>query len=139
MAKPTEILAGVPLFGGLSKRQLRRVFDLAEEAIYMEGHAVVREGQPGDSFFVLLAGQARVVGKSGRLIARLLPGDFFGEISLLDGGARIASVVSETPLTTLMIKRRPFVKLLESEPEIAMQMLKEVARRLRRAERRISG
>jgi len=105
----------------------------------MEGHAVVREGQPGDSFFVLLAGQARVVGKSGRLIARLLPGDFFGEISLLDGGARIASVVSETPLTTLMIKRRPFVKLLESEPEIAMQMLKEVARRLRRAERRISG
>ena len=139
MGKPTGIIAGVPLFGGLSRRQLRRVLDLAEEAAYMEGHSLVREGEPGDAFFVLLAGQAKVVGRNGRLVARLLPGDFFGEISLLDGGARMATVVSETPLRTLLIKRRPFLKMLQSEPAITMHMLKEVARRLRRAERPLSG
>ena len=95
MAKPKlEVaLAGVPLFEGLSKRQLKKVALVAELVDYMDGHSIVKEGDIGDSFFVVLVGQAKVVVK-GRTVNRTLPGDHFGEISLLDGGPRTASVVS---------------------------------------------
>ncbi len=91
MAKPKleNVLAGIPLFEGLSKRHLKKIASLAEVARYMEGASIVKEGQPGDSFFVALTGQAKVTVK-GRTVHRVLPGDHFGEISLLDGGERTA-------------------------------------------------
>ena len=104
MAKPKiEVaLAAVPLFEGLSKRQLKKVASVAEIVNYMGGHSIVKEGDEGESIFVVLAGQAKVTVK-GRTVGRTLPGDHFGEISLLDGGPRTATVVSETPMTMLMI------------------------------------
>jgi len=101
----------------------------------MEGASVVKEGDPGDAFYVILEGQAKVVSKSGKVVHRLVPGDFFGEISLLDGGARTADVVSETPLTTLELKRKAFQKVLEQEPGVAAKMLEHTASMLRRVER----
>ena len=133
-----EILKGVPLFAGLSTRHLKRIRDIAEEANYMAGASLVKEGAEGDSFFVILEGMAKVmVGK--RVINRLLPGDYFGEISLLDGGKRTASVVSETPMRVLIIDRKKFLKLLEEENAITLTMLEGMARAIRRTDRSLVG
>jgi CRP-like cAMP-binding protein len=133
-----EVLEGVPLFAGLPPKHLKRIRDLAEPADYMAGASLVKEGTEGDSFFVILEGLAKVtVGK--RTINRLMPGDYFGEISLLDGGLRSASVVSETPLKVLMIDRKRFLKLLEDEGAIAIALLEGLARLIRRTDRSLAG
>jgi CRP-like cAMP-binding protein len=130
----TEVLAGVPLFEGLASRHLRRIRDLAEPADYMAGASLVKQGTEAESFFVILEGLARVVvGK--RTINRLMPGDYFGEISLLDGGVRTASVVSETPMKVLVIERKRFLKLLQREGVIAVALLEGLARAIRRTDR----
>lgn len=136
MAKPKleGALALVPLFEGLSKKQLKQVAGLAEIVNYMEGHSVVRQGEIGDSFYVALAGQAKVQ-VNGRTVHRVLPGDHFGEISLLDGGERTATVVTETPMTMLMLSRNNFMKALEKDPEMSMALLESLARMLRRVDR----
>ena len=134
----TQLLAGVPLFAGLSTKHLKRIRDLAEPADYMAGASLVKEGTEGDAFFVILEGLAKVVvGK--RTINRLMPGDYFGEISLLDGGLRSASVVSETPLKVLVIDRGRFLKLIESEGSIAIALLETTARAIRRTDRSMAG
>ncbi len=132
------VLSSVPLFEGLTPRHLRRIRDIAEVADYMAGASVVKEGKDGDTFFVIVRGQAKVVIK-GRTVNRLLPGDYFGEISLLDGGKRTASVISETPLTVLIIARASFDKLLRQETVIATKILKELARRIRQVDRTLGG
>lgn len=96
-----QALAGVPLFSGLSKRQLRRLAEVGREVSVKEGWRVVGEGEPEDDLSVILEGEAKVVNRAGRTLSRLLPGDFFGEISVLDGGARTATVVAETPMALL--------------------------------------
>jgi protein phosphatase len=125
-----DILTNVPLFSELSKRHLKRVAELMEQERYHEGAKVVREGEEGDSMYVLVEGQADVA-RGGRTVDRLLPGDFFGEISLLDGGPRTATVVADTPITVLAIRRDPFNRMLAQEPEIAGKILTALARRLR--------
>lgn len=130
-----EAIARVPLFSNLSPRHLKRLADLTEEQRFMAGATVVKEGEDGDTFYVILGGEAKVVHRSGRTANRLYPGDFFGEISLLDGGARTASVVSETPISTLALRRKDFMKLLEVEPEVAVKLLRHAAALLRRLER----
>jgi CRP-like cAMP-binding protein len=125
-----DILANVPLFSELSKRHLKRVAELMEQERYHEGANVVHEGEEGDSMYVLVEGQADVV-RGGRTVDRLLPGDFFGEISLLDGGPRTASIVADTPITVFAIRRGPFNRMLAQEPEIAGKILTALARRLR--------
>jgi CRP-like cAMP-binding protein len=134
----TQLLAGVPMFAGLSTKHLKRIRDLAEPADYMAGASLVKEGTEGDAFFVILEGLAKVtVGR--RTVNRLMPGDYFGEISLLDGGVRTASVVSETPLKVLVIDRTRFMKLLESESAIPLALLESTARAIRRADRPLAG
>jgi CRP-like cAMP-binding protein len=133
------VLAQVPLFSGLPPRFLKRLADRMEEHRYMEGARVVRHGDTGDSFYVILEGEARVEDPSGRAVNRLLPGEFFGEISLLDGGPRTATVVAETPLKTLVLARRDFRELIGSEPEVAVRLLRHASSMLRRLERSASG
>jgi CRP/FNR family cyclic AMP-dependent transcriptional regulator len=132
------VLERVPLFEDLSKSQLRGVRDLAEEVRYMEGASIVREGEPGDSFYVIVEGQAKVQ-RGDKTLATLVPGEFFGEISLLDGGERTATVVSETPMALLEIKQRPFMKMLGKQPDIALKMMQGLAARLREMERPLAG
>jgi CRP/FNR family transcriptional regulator, cyclic AMP receptor protein len=137
VAKPKQklepVLAAVPLFEGLSRRHLKKVADVAEMANFMQGAAIVKEGAPGDSFYVALVGEAKVVVK-GRTVHRILPGDHFGEISLLDGGERTATVKAETPMTLLMIQRKNFLRELEREPDVAVSLLEGLARMIRRVD-----
>jgi CRP/FNR family transcriptional regulator, cyclic AMP receptor protein len=133
-----DVLSDVPLFSELSKRHLRRVADLMEEERFHEGAAVVEEGDQGDSLYVILEGQADVV-RGKRTVDHVLPGDFFGEISLLDGGPRTATVRAATPLVVLAIRRKPFSHMLQQEPEIAVKVLSALARRFRVMQRSLAG
>ena len=136
--KLDSVLAAVPLFDGLTRRHIKRLANLSEVADFMADHAIVREGDPGDAFYVILAGQAKVT-TNGKLVNRVLPGDHFGEISLLDGDVRTATVTSETPMTLLMLPRNRFIKALREEPEMAMNLLSSLARQIRRTSRSLNG
>jgi cAMP-binding proteins - catabolite gene activator and regulatory subunit of cAMP-dependent protein kinases len=132
------VLGAVPLFQDLSIKQLRKVVDLAEVARFMEGATLVKQGEIGDSFYVVLTGQAKVVA-NGRTINRLIPGDYFGEISLLDGGPRSASVLAETEMTLVIITQRGFLAMLAKDPEITICLLEGMARTVRRLDRSLAG
>ena len=134
-----EALARVPLFANLSPRYLRRVAELCEEQRYMDGATIVRADDIGDTFYTILEGQAKVVSPKGRVLNRLYPGDFFGEISLLDGGPRTASVVAETPMVMLALSRGDFQSLLAVEPAVAVKLLQHSAGMLRRVARPTTG
>jgi len=140
VAKPKldEILGSVPVFEGLSKRQLKQVAAVSEVVDYMAGHSIVREGEIGDTFYVVLHGQAKVTVK-GRTIHRAVPGDHFGEISLLDGGPRTATVSSETPMRLLSISRKSFLRAIEKDPQISFAMMGTMARMIRRVDRSLAG
>jgi CRP/FNR family cyclic AMP-dependent transcriptional regulator len=134
----TTVLGAVPLFEGLSSKQLKKVADLADVARFMAGATLVKQGEIGDSFYVVLTGQAKVVAK-GRTLNHLLPGDHFGEISLLDGGPRTASVVAETEMTLVIITQKDFSAMLAKDPEITMCLLQGMARTVRRLDRSLAG
>jgi len=133
-----ELLAGVPLFAGLSRPHLRRVARVAELVRYGAGRPVVRLGAKGSAIFVLAEGTVAVRrGPSGRTIATLGPGDFFGELALLDGLPRSASVVATSPVVAIRIDRAPFLKLLRDEPVIGVRVMEALAGRIRSLDRTI--
>jgi CRP/FNR family cyclic AMP-dependent transcriptional regulator len=132
----SDLLAQVPLFDGLSRRHLKQITEHADEITFRPGETIVEAGQPGGSFFVVVEGEAKVV-RGPKVLARVGPGEFFGEISLLDGGPRTATVVAETPVLAIRIFKRSFDKVVAQEPSVAAKILAVVARRLREAERRI--
>ena len=136
--KLDSVLGAVPLFEGLSKRHVKRLAGVADVADFMAEHTIVREGEPGDAFYVVLAGQAKV-SSNGKLVNRVMPGDYFGEISLLDGDVRTATVTSETPMTLLILQRQRFMKLLREEPDMAMNLLTGLAKQVRRSSRSLVG
>ena len=123
-------LNAVPLFDGSSKRHLHRLAAEAEVVAFEADRAIVEEGGAGEAMFVVLSGRARVV-RGGRTVATLVPGDFFGELSALDGGPRTASIVSETPMELLRLFRHTLRRMIEEEPSLAMRLLEGLARRLR--------
>jgi CPA1 family monovalent cation:H+ antiporter len=127
-------LAEVPLFEGLSKRHLRRIAKLARIRRFAPGSTMVRTGDPGRSFYVLLDGAAKVIRVTGRP-RRLGAGDFFGEMALLDGAPRSAAIVADSEVLALTIDRPGFTKLLRAEPALAQALLGTLAARLRAAER----
>jgi CRP-like cAMP-binding protein len=120
------LIARIPLFEALNKRHLRRVIRLAEPRHFKAGEAVVRAGARGDAFYVILAGAARVETPDGHGRA-LGPGGFFGELALLDGGPRSATVTATGELTTLRIGQSAFAKLLREEPTMAVGLAKGLA------------
>jgi CRP/FNR family cyclic AMP-dependent transcriptional regulator len=127
-----DLLARVPLLAGLTRSHLRRVARLAELVRYGEGRPIVRLGAKGSAVFVLVEGSVAVRrGPSGRTIARLGPGDFFGELALLDGLPRSASVVATSPVVAIRIERAPFLKLLRDEPVIGVRVMEALAARIR--------
>ena len=134
----TAVLGAVPLFEGLTKKQLRKVTDLADVGRFMAGARLVKQGDIGDSFYVVLTGQAKVL-VSGRIVNRLLPGEHFGEISLLDGKPRTASVVAETEMTLVIITQKDFLGLLAKDPEITLCLLEGMARTVRRLDHSLAG
>jgi CRP/FNR family cyclic AMP-dependent transcriptional regulator len=124
----------VPLFADLSRAQLTAVAELAQEVRYSPGRMIVRADTPGQAFYAIVDGTAKVLrGRVASAMAtwKLGPGDFFGEMALLDGGPRSASVVAETALTTIRIERGAFRKMLRSDPDIALKLLAGMATRMR--------
>ena len=136
-AKLDAVIATVPLFDSLSKRHLKKVAGLTSTVEYNAGDTVIQEGEPGDSFFVAVSGQAKVV-SGGKTLHRLIPGDHFGEISLLDGRPRSASVVAETPLSLLRLPRTSFLRLVKEDADLARALLASLARMVRRVDRSLA-
>jgi CRP-like cAMP-binding protein len=122
-------LADVPLFAGLSRRHLGKVANVASTKRYAAGGELVRKGDRADAFYVILDGRVRVE-VPGRGI-ELGSGDFFGEMALIDGEPRAATVVTLSELHVLMILRSKFLKLLATEPKIALAIMATLTRRLR--------
>ena len=112
----------IPLFKGLSKRHLRHVARAAELEQHVGDVEIVRAGEPGDAFHVVVDGEAEYRSLDGGT-GTLRPGDYFGELALIDGAPRAASVTAVGELTTLRISRPAFLKLLEEEPAIAAGLL----------------
>ena len=133
-----DLLAGVPLFAGVSKRHLRKLAEHADVATFHARERIVTQGQAGGTFYVIVEGEATVA-QEGRTLGTLGPGDFFGEISLLDGGPRTADVIAVTPVSTIRVFKRTFDAMVSQEPKVAAQILAVVARRLRNAERSFSS
>ena len=129
--KLETVLAYVPLFHDLSKREIKKIASLCDVGDYMAGAAVVKQGDAGDAFYVVLKGQAKV-STNGRFIGRMIPGDHFGEIAVLDGGERTATVTSETPMTLVILRRKELLKALRSDPNLSLQLLTELAKMIRR-------
>lgn len=131
MADPqVAALSKVPLFSRLSSRQLRRILKGATEDRYEPGATILREGGRGETLFVILEGSAKVV-RGGRTIARRSEGDFFGEISVIDGRPRTASVIAETPMRCVVLYRRELKEIVMGDPQTAWGMLESVAARVR--------
>jgi CRP/FNR family transcriptional regulator len=128
-----ERLQAVPLFGDCTKKQLSLLARIGKQIEYPVGHVVVNQGaREGAGLHVLLEGEAKVE-INGRTRRRLGPGDFFGEIALLDGGPRSATVTTTAPSHVLFIARWNFRELLADQPELAIRMLESVAGKLRTA------
>ena len=135
--RSTVALAVVPLFAGFSTRHLQRLAAAADDVAFRAGERIVEQGNPGETLFVLLEGQAKVV-RDGRVRTRLVPGDFFGEISVLDGGPRTASVIAETPVSALRVFRHTLLEMIRSEPHLALRLLEGIARRVREIDRSLT-
>ena len=129
------VLGGVPLFNGLAKRHLHRLAKDTDELAYAPGERIVEEGNLGEALFIVIAGQGKVV-RGTRTVGKVLPGDFFGELSALDGGPRTATIVAETPMRVLRLFRRTLVKLIEDEPQLSLKLLDGIVQRVRQVERK---
>jgi CRP-like cAMP-binding protein len=124
-----KLVSKVPLFSGLSRQELGLVASIADEIDLKKGKVLIREGERGREFFVLLEGEAEVRRK-GKKLATRRAGEFFGEIALLSDVPRIATVTATTPVRALVITDRGFRNLVKESPQIALKVLAAVAERL---------
>jgi CRP/FNR family transcriptional regulator, cyclic AMP receptor protein len=136
MAKPDpqlEMLSHVDLFQGLTAKELKTVLGQAKAISFRPEEVVAEEGSRGGRLYLILRGEAKVdVG--GRFRASLGPGDYFGEISLIDGGPRSATVAAVTDLQTLSIASFNFRSLMKEQPLLALKLLEQLCRRIRSSE-----
>lgn len=126
-------LEEVTLLAECSRKQLKAVAKITDVVEVPAGTVLARQGDPGNEFYLIMDGSARV--ELARRRGRLEPGHYFGEMSLLDGEPRSATVIAETPMRLLVIKRRDFATLLRAAPEVTQSILATLSRRLRQAER----
>jgi len=124
-----DLIARVPLFAGLSKSELGQVASIADEIDLPANKVLIREGERGREFFVLLEGEAEVARK-GRKLAIRRSGDFFGEIALVSSLPRTATVKTREPSRALVIRDVEFRALLRRTPAIAVKVLQAVADRI---------
>ena len=124
-----DVLVDIPLFADLSRRHLGKVAALGRTKRFPARTSIVTAGTNADAFYVILDGKATV--RAGNRRIPLTTGDYFGEMALLDGGVRSASVVADTEMLVMAIPRRGFLKLLESEPKIAISIMSTLAHRVR--------
>ncbi len=131
-------LGNIWLFSACSGGQLRSIRRVVEEVVVEAGRILCKEGAPGREFFFILDGTASVRRK-GRKVATLGPGQYFGELSLLDRAPRSATVASDTPMTLLVLEERRFHGLIDAMPAISHKLLAAMAARLREADGKALG
>lgn len=127
-------LGMVPLFRGLSKKELQLVAKLSKEQRYPMGAVIMEAGVPGYGLFIVIEGKASVH-RDGRQVATLKPGEFFGEIAMLDAGPRTATVRADDDTVCLTLASWGIKPLLMDHAGITYKMLQEVVRRLREGQR----
>ena len=129
----TKRLAQLSMFASCSAQELQQVARLATELAVEAGHRLTTEGEAGHEFVIVIEGEASVL-KHGARVATLGPGDYFGEMALLDDGPRTATVVAQTPMMIAVVGQLEFVDLLDDVPPLARKVARGLARRLREAE-----
>jgi CRP-like cAMP-binding protein len=127
--KKVELLKGVPLFAGCSKTELQRIASLADELDLGEGATLIREGERGREFIVVVDGSVRV-SRRGKTVRELGSGDFIGEIALVSDVPRTATVTATSPVRLLVVTDRAFRDLVERMPSIATKVLQSLGARL---------
>ena len=132
-----DLLKKVPLFSNLSQRHLREIGKHADQIPVKAGRILAQQGRAGWDFIFIAEGKARVE-KNGKVIRQLSEGDFFGEISLIDGEPRTATVVAETDMTLLIVYKTSFDHLLDAIPGLQRKILVSLCQYLRRAEKAIN-
>jgi CRP/FNR family cyclic AMP-dependent transcriptional regulator len=135
VAAPEELIRQVPLFSELDQKDIRGLASTMKERIFNEGDTVATEGQSGVGFFIIDEGEA-TVSVAGEERAKLGHGDYFGEVALIDDGARTATITAKTPLKCYGMTSWEFRPLVEQNASLAWKMLKTMAKRLRDAEQR---
>jgi CRP-like cAMP-binding protein len=130
---PVEALHRVPLFADLDDREIGQIARSFKERRFSDGETIIKEGLGGAAFFLIDSGAARV-SVAGKERATLGPGDYFGEIALIDEGARSATLVASGELVCYGITLWEFRSLVQGNPEIAWKLLQALAKRLRAAE-----
>jgi CRP-like cAMP-binding protein len=128
-----QALSSVKLFSQCSKRELRTIARLCIAANRGEGFVLTTQGSPGRECFVIVDGEADVQ-IDGRTVAAVGPGDCVGELALLDGGRRTATVVARTPMQLYTMTAAEFRALLETSPDVSHKIMVSLAQRLRRTE-----
>ena len=129
-----DLLKKVPLFNNLSQRHLKEIAKHADQVQVERGRVLVQQGKTGWEFIFIVEGKARVE-KNGKVIRQLTGGDFFGEISLIDGEPRTSSVIADTDMTLLIVHKPSFDHLLEAIPGLQKKVLVSLCQYLRRAEK----
>jgi CRP/FNR family transcriptional regulator, cyclic AMP receptor protein len=133
-----KLLADVPLFTACSSRELSRISSLVDEVDAPAGKVLTRQGEPGRECFIVAEGRAKAAIRGWRTVS-LGPGSVIGEMSLLDGGPRSATVTAETDMRLLVLGSRDFSALIDEVPNVARKVLRGMAERLRAAERHEPG
>jgi CRP-like cAMP-binding protein len=130
MTSSAEVFGSVPLFKGLEDQDLRAIASLSKEMTFREGETIVKEGDAGLGFYVIINGGA-VVKRRNKIVAKLQRGSFFGEMALFDDQPRSADVVATEPTKCLVLLRWNFWSLVSKNKKVVRGLFKEMARRLR--------
>ena len=130
MTTTIDQLRAVPLFAGLSDRELRHVLESGKEVRFDAGQAVVEEDRSGVGFHLIVEGTA-AVSVHGAPLSTAGPGEYFGEMSVIDGEPRSATVTAESDLKTFSMPSWTFNELLDRHPSMSKALLREMSRRMR--------
>jgi CRP-like cAMP-binding protein len=128
-----DLLQRIPLFSGFDRRRMERLGMLADEVDVPAGKVLMRQGESGSDMMVVVRGSVAVE-RDGNRLNTLGPGDFFGEIALVDGGPRTATVTAAEASTLLVISHRDFHSMMDEFPEVAAQVMNALANRVRHLE-----
>ena len=126
----TELLAVTPLLAGVDAEGIAMIAQRMVEVDFPKDHVIARQGEVGSGLFLVASGSVRVV-RDGRTIANIGPGDFFGELALLDGRPRVAQVIANEPTTCLGLATWDFEAVVKEQPAVALAVMRVLAGRLR--------
>ena len=131
-----EFLGRVPIFSNCTAEEISVIAGVAQESFFQPAQIIVTQGSPGQAFYMITSGRVEIL-RDGVSLGAFAPGDFFGEMSLLDSAPRSATIRAIDEVSCLMLSSWDFKALLERHPAIAIKLLEVLSRRLRAADARI--